>query len=310
MANSDEDLEPGVFQYLFLAFMLLTTFYLIVLYIKLEELRDYPCYNIIIMSLVIFVGDIINIFIPNHLGNDYSQFIWGFLKDFFNKMIMTILTMQAIVMYLGVAKNDFYAAKEKYIFIFGLIVSAGVSAIISAVFNSVKVYDGQYYEYLNNYNKIKDNEISGGLETRLYSIIIIEMIFCVVMFIISVFCLIKVLICISEKKELVKKGQIEDELGYSRWFIRTLIIFFLNIIAIVSSSILLTFDVFNPKINQSIYLGVCFLIDLCYSMNGTVIKGTQKLFCKKGESDSTLKRRGTFELKDKPGKNDDEEEDD
>ena len=56
--------------------------------------------------------------------------------------------------------------------------------------------------------------------------------------------------------------------------------FILNIIAIIVSSIFLTFDVFTPKLNQTIYLGACLVIDLCYSINKTVYVETLKIFCK------------------------------
>ena len=295
---SDDNVEPGPLQYIFLVFMLLITFYLTFLYIKSKEFHTYPCYNIIIMSITIFIGGIINIFIPNDLGNNFTKFIWGFLKDFFNKLILAILTMQVIVLYLGIMKTGFYYSREKLIFIFGTIVCCGVSVAIAIVFNSVKVYDNKYYEYLDNYEEVNDPNLGNELKRRLYSIISIEMIFGGVLFVINVFCLIVVMNYISKKNKEAKAGLIED-LGYKQQLIRFIFMFFLNIIAIVSSSIFLVFDVFDRKVNESIYLATCFIIDLAYSINKTVYAETLKLFCKKsseneGRQTNELKKKNTF----------------
>ena len=62
---------------------------------------------------------------------------------------------------------------------------------------------------------------------------------------------------------------------------------------------------------QTVYIGICLVIDLCYSVNKTVIDETLKLFCKKGLIGNTvegteLKRKSTF---DDENNNADEDED-
>ena len=295
--EENQNVEPGPLQYIFLGFMLLITFYLTFLYIKSKEFHTYSCYNIIIMSITIFLGGIINIFIPNDLGNDYSQFILGFLKDFFNKLVMAILTMQVIVLYFGIIKTDLYYKREKLIFIIGIFASVGVSVAVAIVFNGIKVYQGVYYEYLGDYANAKEKKVIEELNRRFWSIISIEMVFCGVIFIANVFCLIVVMNYISKKNKEAKAGLIED-LGYKSQLIRFIIMFFLNVIAIISSSTFLVFDVFDRKVNQSIYLAICFIIDLCYSINKTVYQETLKLFCKKNPAENKeateLRKKSTF----------------
>lgn len=123
-------------------------------------------------------------------------------------------------------------------------------------------------------------------------------------FVWQLFCLL------FQKNKDAKAGLIED-LGYCKQLLKFVFMFILNIIAIIVSSIFLTFDVFTPKLNQTIYLGACLVIDLCYSINKTVYVETLKIFCKdKAEQVEQgafeLKKKSTFDLED----NADDDEDD
>lgn len=306
MENKD---KRGPIQYIILAFMLLITFYLTFLYIKSKEFKTYSCYNLIIMSIVIFLGAVVNIFMPKDEGNDGTKFVLGLIKDFFNKIIMSILTMQVIVLYLGIMKTDFYYQREKIIFIVGLLASVAVSVVISILFNSLKFDDGKYMDYLDDYKSEINEHLSDKLERRFYTIIIIEEVFCFVILVINTFCLIVVMNYISKKNKEAKAGLIED-LGYNKQLIRFILIFFLNLIAIAASSVLLVFEVFDATTNQSIYLGTTFIIDLCYSINKTVYNETLKIFCKNkeiSENSTELKKKNTFEEEDNGGGDDDED---
>lgn len=261
------------------------------------------------MSIVIFLGAVVNIFMPKDEGNDGTKFVLGLIKDFFNKIIMSILTMQVIVLYLGIMKTDFYYQREKIIFIVGLLASVAVSVVISILFNSLKFDDGKYMDYLDDYKNEVNEHLSDKLERRFYTIIIIEEVFCFVILVINTFCLIVVMNYISKKNKEAKAGLIED-LGYNKQLIRFILIFFLNLIAIAASSVLLVFEVFDATTNQSIYLGTTFIIDLCYSINKTVYNETLKIFCKNkeiSENSTELKKKNTFEEEDNGGGDDDED---
>ena len=304
----DKD-KRGPIQFIILAFMLLITFYLTFLYIKSKEFKTYSCYNLIIMSIVIFLGAVVNIFMPKDEGNDGTKFVLGLIKDFFNKIIMSILTMQVIVLYLGIMKTDFYYQREKIIFIVGLLASVAVSVVISILFNSLKFDDGKYMDYLDDYKSEVNENLSDKLKRRFYTIIIIEEVFCFVILVINTFCLIVVMNYISKKNKEAKAGLIED-LGYNKQLIRFILIFFLNLIAIAASSVLLVFEVFDATTNQSIYLGTTFIIDLCYSINKTVYNETLKIFCKNkeiSENSTELKKKNTFDEEDNGGGDDDED---
>ena len=316
---------PGVMQYICLGFMVLITFYLAFLYIKSKEINTYSCYNIIIMSFVVFLGGILNIFAPQEKDTDTTKFFRGLFKDIFNKLIMAILTMQVIILYIGIIKTELYYSKEKLIFLIGIFACVGVSVVIGILFNSVKFYKKKYYDYLDDINAFRnqtstynstesegiDKEDKEELVRRFYSIIVIELVFCGVIFIINVFCIAVVLSYISKKNKEAKEGKIED-LGYKNQLIRFVFIFLLNIIAIVISCTFLIFDVFDNVTNQSIYLGACVVIDICYSINKTVYNETLKIFCKckktnQGNLDDQLITKNTFNELEEMNDNDDDD---
>ena len=85
---------------------------------------------------------------------------------------------------------------------------------------------------------------------------------------------------LSKKEKDAKAGKIED-LGYKKQLVRFVSMFILNLIAIAISLVFLTFDVFESSVNQTIFLAIMLIIDLCYSLNRTVYTETLKIFCKK-----------------------------
>ena len=278
--------------------MALITLYLTILYIKSEAFHTYSCYNIILMSIVILLDSLLQL-VPKGFGNDGEYEGWEYVKDlvtiFFDKMILSVLAMQVIVLYMGIIHSKYYFEHEKVIFIVGTIVSAIISGILAAIYSSIRwvEIDGIYIYDEDEENDTADQEAS----KRTLSRKVIEAIFCGVLFLANVFCLIVVMAHISKKNKEAKAGIIED-LGYERQLIRFLFIFFINIIAIAVSGIIMNFKLMK-KSDEIIYLVVCFAIDLCYSVNKTVYVETVKLFCKKAQFNEEgeqvqLKKMSTF----------------
>lgn len=278
--------------------MALITLFLTILYIKSEAFHTYSCYNIILMSIVILLDSLLQL-VPKGFGNDGEYEGWEYVKDlvtiFFDKMILSVLAMQVIVLYMGIIHSKYYFEHEKVIFIVGTIVSAIISGILAAIYSSIRwvEIDGIYIYDEDEENDTADQEAS----KRTLSRKVIEAIFCGVLFLANVFCLIVVMAHISKKNKEAKAGIIED-LGYERQLIRFLFIFFINIIAIAVSGIIMNFKLLKET-DEIIYLVVCFAIDLCYSVNKTVYVETVKLFCKKSQFNEEgeqvqLKKMSTF----------------
>ena len=278
--------------------MALITLYLTILYIKSEAFHTYSCYNIILMSIVILLDSLLQL-IPKGFGSDGEYEGWEYAKDlvtiFFDKMILSVLAMQVIVLYMGIIHSKYYFEHEKVIFIVGTIVSAIISGVLAAIYSSIRWVekDGIYIYDENEENDDAEQEVGKRTLTRK----ILEAIFCGVLFLANVFCLIVVMAHISKKNKEAKAGIIED-LGYERQLIRFLFIFFINIMAIAVSGIIMNFKLLKDT-DEIIYLVVCFAIDLCYSVNKTVYVETVKLFCKKAQFNEEgeqvqLKKMSTF----------------
>ena len=117
--------------YIINSFIILITFYLIFLYLKSKEFHQYQCYNIIILSIIIFLDNILrlipmDIFILKH--------IQAFILTFFDKLILIIITSQALIIYLGVCQTKLYYKKEKIIFIVSLIIGLVISIVLSILY--------------------------------------------------------------------------------------------------------------------------------------------------------------------------------
>ena len=298
-----------ILQIVFACFMALITLYLTILYIKSEAFHTYSCYNIILMSIVLLLDCILKI-IPADYGAEGFEYILAILKNFFDKMILAVLSMQVLVLYMGIIHTQYYFSHEKSIFIVGTIVSTIISGTLSVVYSSLRwVKDNEGKVIYDENSKDDKNDNIEESQKRNTTKQVLEVIFCSILSVANIFCLIVVLSYISKKSKEAKAGIIED-LGYNRQLIRFLFIFFINIIAIVVSGIIINFD-FLTDYNDIIYLLVCFIIDLCYSINKTVYIETVKLFCKKmeyseKENKVELKRKSTFGDDDDDGNYDDD----
>ena len=98
--------------YILNGFMIAIGLYLLFLYIKSKDFHTYSCYNIIIMSLIILLDNIIRI-IPVKSWPVFFHYFQAFLLVFFDKMILSILSMQIIVIYIGIIKTEIYEKNEK-----------------------------------------------------------------------------------------------------------------------------------------------------------------------------------------------------
>ena len=299
-------MEPFfILQIIVSCFMFLITLFLTILYIKSEAFHTYSCYNIILMSIVILLDCILK-FIPKNYGNDgeyeYLEYVLNLLTIFFDKLILAILSMQVIVLYMGIIHTEYYLSHEKSIFFIGAVVCAIVSGVLSIIYSSIRWVKNQDGTVI--YDEDEENDDSNDnseIKTRTTTRKVIEVIFCSVLFIANVFCLIVAMTHISKKNKQAKAGIIED-LGYDKQLIRFLFIFFINIIAIVVSGVIMNFQLIKDY-DEIIYLVVCFVIDLCFSINKTVYMETLKIFCKKVQVDEEgkkyeLKKKSTFDEED------------
>ena len=303
--------------------MALIIFYLIILYIKRKEFKAYSCYNIILMSIVLFLDCLLKIFPEkieiNNITYEGLEFFVSLIRTFFDKMILSVLALQVVIVYIGIIHTEYYYSHEKSIFIIGdviCIIASGALAFINCSIRWVKQEDGShiFYEYEDDVFST-GNEISKRITVKK----ILEAIFCGIIFFVNVFFLIVVISHISKKRKEARAGLIED-LGYGKQLLRFSFIFTVNTIAIIVAGVIINFISYfglddYRKYSQIIYLIICFVIDLCFMVNKTVYQETVKLFCKEKykekDEDFTLKSSSTFDqIVTENNDNDDDDEDD
>ena len=278
-----------IVQIIIACLMALVIFYLIILYIKSEAFKSYSCYNIILMSSVIFLDCILKI-VPNKLGSDESyegwEFVISIIRNFLDKMILSVLSLQVVIVYTGIIHTEFYYSHEKSIFIVGDVACAIVSGVLAFIYSSIRwVKKNENDEKMIFVENDDFDNYAGEMRKRNLSKKIIEIIFCGIIFVLNVFLLVVVISHISKKRKDAKAGLIQD-LGYGKQLLRFSFIFSINVIAIIFTGVIINFDAdiglkqYN-EICQLIYLVFCFIIDLCFMVNNTVYQETLRLFCKK-----------------------------
>ncbi len=245
--------------------IILITFYLIFLYLKSDTFKIYPCYNIMVLSFIIFFDNIFRIIPVNEIKA--LQYAQAYLLTFFDKFLLTTITSQCIIMYLGVCHNNLYSFYEKAIFLSNLISGIIISAIISLVYIllSKKLEDYGTYFYC------QDTSVKR----------IIDIIFNFILLLINVALTLLLLGYIATKRKKVSLGLIED-LDYGHHYTKITLMFIVNSLIFIESYLII-FDVFNKfgeGVVDLIYLVTCLLVLFYYTINKLIIKETLKIFCK------------------------------
>ena len=248
--------------------IILITTYLIFLYIKSNTFRIFPCYNILIISFIVFYDNIIRLLplkvikaIKIFAVFKYTQ---AFLLTFMDKLLLTTISCQVVITYLGVCHTRFYFDSEKKIFISTLLIGVIISLIISMfyiIFPSELANYGDYF-YCADFGTLKK---------------IFDIVFNGFFLLITLALTLLLLGYIGTKKKEVSLGLIED-LDYGHHFTKILIMFIVNSLLFVES-FLIIFDAFPLDNVDLFYLGLCLVILLYYTINRKVIEETMKIFC-------------------------------
>ena len=250
--------------YILNVLMILIGIYLFILYLKSKDFQTYSTFNILFMSLTILLDNIARI-IPSKSLPNFFHYLQAFILVLCDKMILSFLSMQIVVIYIAIMWEETYFKNEKKIFIIGTIICIAISAVITSLFIWIpnELYEGSSYYYCVNKWKGK---------------IIIDVVFNSILLCLNFFCIVVLLVYFSKKKKEVESGKIEDY-GYKEKFIRFLILFFINIL-FITESFLIIYEKLPGNVDF-IYLCSCLVVDLCYSINSNVIKETSKIFCRK-----------------------------
>ena len=307
-------MEPFyIVQIIISALIAIITIYLFALFIKSETFKSYSCFNIMLMRIILFF-DCFILALTVSIGkkaNQEGKFILLLFKTFFDKMILSVLSLQVIIVYAGIIHTDYYYSHEKSFVKIGNAICAIISGALAAIYTSIRWVKDDKGNSIFDYDLDDDN--NGKIKMRSLATKIIETIFCGINLIVIVFFLVVVILHISKKRREAKAGLIQD-LGYGNQILRFSLIFSVNIIALIFEGLVINFskEIGISAYNEYcgiVFLVICFLIQLCFMINKTVYKETLKIFCKKKyqetEEESRIKMISTFDI----DQGDDDEED-
>lgn len=263
---------PLVISIILNIFIIIITFYLIFLYIKSSAFKIYPCYNILVLSIILFLDNIFRL-IPTEDASLGVQYIQAIILTSFDKLIFLNVLSQVLIRYLGVCHNETYFDNEKKIFFLILFLSLGVSFALGFLFILFGAeYDGDSdndLEHYGLYYYCKDSEGKKYIDIIFTSFIIISYTFLTIL-------LIKF---ITRKQGEESLGMINElDYGHHRttllvaWLINSLFFFL---------SYLIIYNILPGDYVDLIYCTSCLLIDLNYTLNKIVTKETMRIFCKK-----------------------------
>lgn len=272
--------------------IVLISVYLIILFFKSKALHTYPCYNIIIYSLIILFDNVLRLIVL--YDNIIIQHIQAFLLTSLDKLILATLSTQALIFYLGIIHTQFYYNHEKAIFFITLFLNIIICFTIGGIYigvSGVRNPNSRLYYYCGN------PDFKTPLDTIFNSIYLV----------ISIYCCVVLMMYISKKKNDKETEENVKEIDFKRILIRILIIFFLNITTFVVSFMII-YDILHGLKTELIYLGICLLIDLFNNFNKTVLDETIKLFCRGNPEDK--EKPQDLQLFNENDKNDDNKTDD
>ena len=155
-------------------------------------------------------------------ANQEGKFILLLFKTFFDKMILSVLSLQVTIVYAGIIHTDYYYSHEKSFVKIGNAICAIISGALAAIYTSIRWVKDDKGNSIFDYDLDDDN--NGKIKMRSLATKIIETIFCGINLIVIVFFLVVVILHISRKRREAKAGLIQD-LGYGNQLLRFSLIF-------------------------------------------------------------------------------------
>ena len=235
------------------------------------ESRSYPCYLNIILSSVIAIDNIFRLLTGSKKIKAFCG-IQAFILACFDKLIFTTVTVNTYLTYCGLSDNEYYMNNIKRLFIITNSISLGVSLILAIIFisNGTKKY--------NNICYVEGGDFKENIDT-----VVSLIIFCIFLY----SSLKSLLFLLKNIKELsINKSSIIAHLLH---FYRMIVSLFL-----VSFAFLVTLLIINDSLfidgDDSIdllFITICFILDLFYTLNYTVVKQTLIIFGFKQEQRET-----------------------
>ena len=245
-----------------------------ILYIKCKPLHTYPCYNKLTVNIIILVNNIFRVIPLQVYRNNIGTCLKGlqaFILIFTDKYYLIILTNQIVIQYFGIMLTNFYDKNEKKIFIYGTILSAVISLIISAIFikDGFENKEDKLYYYGKNTGKYK---------------IIIDTIYNSLLLAINVISLIIIIINSAIRSKIAKSSGMGTS-NYEHNFTQALIKFIVNAITYIIAFLIIYRVMSGTDLTDFVYLIGVLIVEVAYCFNKAVFREICKLCCCKRYND-------------------------
>ena len=244
---------------------LIISLYLLILFIKCEGLHNYPCYNSMIISLIILIDNAFRL-VPTKNYPEPIKYIQASTLTFLDKLLLTTITSQTIILSLGIVKAPFYYKYEKTIFFSTFIISIVICSLLTSLYiliGGIKNHEEINHYYYGGFNKFND---------------IADPIFDSILLLINIYFFMNLLIYVFKKMKQASNDEIDDYSDFGKNFTKYLLIFIVNCFAF-TISYLIIFYIIPLEIIDIIYLFYCLIIDLVYNINEATKEGTREIFC-------------------------------
>lgn len=249
--------------------LILIPFYIFFIYVKTKSFNNYSCYNVFILSFIITIDNFLRLFSTKNCHGSI-QYIQAFLLTFLDKVLLTTITSQAYIYYLGVVKSQFYSKKEKIIFFSILLITIIFDLFVTIIFFAISQDITDYQD--ENYKGNKYFYYKGNQYKKL-----IDIIFNSIFLFINTYSIFILFSYILKKKSDASDGLIEDY-HYNHHYNKIVIMLISNSI-FFTESYLIIFRIIPIKFIDLFYLITCLGVDLTYAINKKILKETLKIFC-------------------------------
>ena len=247
--------------------IIIITILLIILYIKSRHFNKFAVYNMITLSVIVCLDNVLRIYpIKEEIKDEIEEglkYTQAFFLVLFDKLLLTNITSQSIINYFGIVTPIFLSTHNTKIFIISLILNFVISIALTSAYTfpfELSFYKGYFYCADTEFKKIGDSIFNG-----------VSIVVNVVFTIITLHNLYKM------KKNEDKRNNESSNFSYFFW--KSLIIFIINILTFVESYLLIYDLFFSDEIGDLLYIITCLLIDLSYNINQVIISQIKYIFC-------------------------------
>ena len=263
-----------------------------ILYCTNKKFRSLPFYFNMMFTFSIAVNNIIRLLPGSDKDNlEKNQFdtkktiiceIQAFSLTFLDKYMLSLMTVYSIIAYLGSYRFDLFKKYEKRIFITLTIISIIISAFCTCLFFFYEERSKKSeYCYVSTYNAFKKW---------------VDSIVTSILFLINLFCIVRILMKISELRREVNETSDGKKNGFDSHLCRFILDLIINII--VFGYVLILINKLLPKFwgKDLIYIILCLVVELFFTINTTLLR---YITCRKEEENMMARqtqRAGTMSV--------------